>query len=111
MAGFQRLNSNTYALSVTSTSGAITLTNADAQSNTMSRWIVYNDGDVSVFVVSGLSSAPTAVFPTSATVPVAGKVIGPGVTVSFDRDKDHKYLAAITASGTASIYVSAGPNG
>ncbi len=104
----QELNSNSYALSVTSTSGAITLTDADAQRNGLSKWIVYNAGDVSVFCVSGLSSAPTAAIPASATAPVAGKMIAPGATVTFDRDQNHKYLSAITST-TATIYVSVGP--
>lgn len=104
----QRLNSNSYALGVTSSSGAITLDTADAADNRANKWIVYNSGTVPVFVVSGLASAPTAAIPASATVPVVGKMVAPGATATFKRDKNHRYLSAITTT-TATIYVSVGP--
>lgn len=103
----QRLNTNTYALSVTSSSASITLTDADASDNGSSNWIIYNAGTVPVFVVSGRAAAPTAAIPASATVPVAGKMVAGGSIVTFSRSKDHKYLSAITST-TSTIYVSVG---
>lgn len=100
------LNTNTYVIAIDNTSKSATLVEPDTNSSSL---ILYNGSDKSVFVVSGATSAPTAVFPTSATAPLAGKVIGPGATVLYTKPANHKYLAAIQAtSGTGSLYISIG---
>lgn len=99
------LNTDTYVLPGASSSSSITLTPEDRLCTSL---VIYNAGTVAVFLVSGTGSAPTAVFPTSATVPLQGKVIGPGVTATFTKRAGHEFISGITASGTASTYIAVG---
>ena len=99
------LNTNTYVIAIDNTSKSATLTPADTNTNSL---VMYNGSTTAVFVVSGFT-APTAVFPTSATVPLQGKVIGPGVTTTFTKNTTVGFISAIQAtSGTGSLYISPG---
>ncbi len=103
--GLQNINTNTYVIAVDASSKSATLTPTDRATNTL---IIYNASTTAAFVVSGVT-APTAVFPTSATVPLQGKVIAPGATVSFTKNTDHGFISAIQAvAGTGSLYISVG---
>lgn len=104
----QLLNSNTYFLTASTSSAPITLTDDDANSSTLTNFIIQNTGLVPVFCVSGLSSAPTAVYPTSDSTPVAGKVVPAGAIVTYKRSTGHKYLSIISESSTAKVAVSVG---
>lgn len=98
------VNTNTVALACSTTSAGAAL-----PATTLTPWysvILYNSGTVPVFVVAGTGSAPTAVFPT--TTPLAGKVIPPGAVVTYSLNKEFTHLAGITASGTATIYITTG---
>lgn len=99
------LNIPTYTLSATSNSSAVTLLDTDVNNSAVN---VYNAGLVPVFLVSGATSAPTAVFPTSATAPLAGTVLAPGAIETLSKITTHKYISGITASGTASVYIQCG---
>lgn len=99
------LNIPTYTLSATSSSSAVTLLDTDVNNTAVN---VYNAGTVPVCLLSGATSAPTAVFPTSATVPVNGTVIAPGAIETLSKNTTHKYIAGITASGAASVYIQCG---
>lgn len=100
-----RLNSNTYTIAVDNTNKTATLTAPDINTTSC---VIYNGSTNAAFVVSG-ETAPTAVFPTSATVPIQGKVIAPGATVLFSKGVKHGFISAIQAtSGTGSLYISVG---
>lgn len=99
------LNSNTYTIAIDNTSKSATLIPQDTNCTSL---VIYNGSDKAVFVVSGVT-APTAVFPTSATVPLQGKVIGPGVTTTFSKNQYHGFISAIQAvAGTGSLYIAVG---
>lgn len=100
------VNTPTYSLAVTSTSAQITLTDADK--NSLNQNIIFtNEGTAAAFVVTSATTA-TAAFPASDTVPVVGTVILPGATCTFKRDDKHKYIAAITRTGTTTLTVKLG---
>lgn len=99
------LNTNTYKLSATTSSSSVTLLDQDANQSSI---IVSNTGSVSVFLVSGKTSAPTAVFPTSATAPVQGKVIAAGAIVTMTKNTTDNFISGITESGAASVFISPG---
>jgi hypothetical protein len=87
------LNTNTYALASSGSSDSITLTPQDKNTTSL---------------VSG-TGAVTATIPASATVPVQGKMIAPGVTTTFTKNDKHETIAAISlTAGTGSLYVSTG---
>lgn len=90
-------NGATVNLSVTTSSGNVALTGVGTGANVR----LYNAGTATVFVAFGTSSAAAAT--TSAGIPIpAGAIeiytVGPTIT----------YLAAITASGTATLYATTG---
>lgn len=99
------LNIPTYTLSATTSTSAVTLLDTDVNNSSVN---VCNAGAVPVFLVSGATSAPTAVFPTSATVPINGTVVAAGAIVTLSKNTTHKYISGITASGTASVYIQCG---
>lgn len=99
------LNTNTYTIAIDNTSKSATLTPQDTNTSTV---LLYNDSTNAVFVVSGVT-APTAVFPTSATAPLQGKVVGPKTTAAFTKNYTDGFISAIQASaGTGSLYISTG---
>lgn len=102
------LNSPTYTQSVATTSVAVTLKPLDAAQNYVE---LYNSGATPIFAVSGTGSAPTAVFPTSATVPIDGTVIGAGVRATLEKPAGHEFISFISnAAGPSLIYASPIPS-
>lgn len=100
------VNTNTYVIAIDNTSKSATFTPQDTNQSSM---IISNGSTTAVFVVTGKGSAPTAVFPTSATVPLQGKVILPGAIVTLTKNTDHNFISAIQASaGTGNLYISPG---
>lgn len=90
---------------LTSTSQQVTLTDNDVNT---SRVIVDNSlGTTSAFVTSGADST-TAVYPTSATVPSNGAIVGAGTVQTFTKNPTHRYIAAIRESGTADLPIKVG---
>jgi hypothetical protein len=99
------LNTGTYTIAIDNTNKTATLIPQDINTTSV---VLYNASTNPVFVVSGVT-APTAVFPTSATAPLAGKVIAPGTTTTFTKDAKHGFISAIQlASGTGNLYISVG---
>jgi hypothetical protein len=98
------LNANTYEATVGTSSVGFTLTYEDTPSAYI---IIHNSGTTPVFVLSGLT-APTAVFPTSATAPLDGAIIGAGSTQTYYKNLTHGFLAAIRGSGSGDIYITVG---
>lgn len=101
------LNTNTYVIAIDNTSKSATLIPQDANQTSL---ILSNGSTTAVFVVTGGdAAAPTAVFPTSATAPLQGKVILPGAIVTMTKNANHKFISAIQAtSGTGNLYISVG---
>lgn len=97
------LNSPQYVLSsLGATSATVTI---EEQFKNITRVIVDNTmGSTPVFVTSGVS-APTAVFPSSATVSSAGSIVGPGTVQTYMKDPYHGFISAIRQSGTADLYI------
>ncbi len=91
---------NGQALDCTGTSGSIALVTLPDQSPATDI-LIYNSGTVNVFVTFGLT-APTAVAPTNGT-PANGMICAPGAYLTFCKGSN-LYIAAITASGTSTIY-------
>lgn len=94
------LNSLTYLLVASTSSETITIPDASGSE----RIIITNAGTETVFVVAGA----TAAFPTDAGSGVAGKVILGGSVQTFSVPVGTTQISVISASGTPSIYVSAG---
>lgn len=63
--------------------------------------LIFNNGLVNVFVTFGLT-APTAVAPIDGA-PANGMICAPGAYLTFCKGSN-LYIAAITASSTATIY-------
>lgn len=101
------INTNTYVIAIDNTSKAATLIPQDAL---LSNVQIYNDSDKPVFIVSGgAAAAPTAVYPTSATAPLAGKVCGSKAILEYSKNSGDTFISAIQAvSGTGNLYISAG---
>lgn len=100
------INCDCYAIAIDNTSKSATLKTNNPVGSVVKG---FNDSTNSVFIVAG-PTAPTAVFPTSATVPVKGHVIGPKTPFDFELCSDDKFISAIQAtSGTGNLYFSVGP--
>jgi hypothetical protein len=65
---------------------------------------IYNSGSVPVFIEFGASNAVAAVAPTPGTP--GGMAIGPGQAQVFAAVLD--WVAGVTASGTATLYITPG---
>lgn len=102
------LNCNTYVLTPSGTSQAITLSPQDANQSSL---IIYNASSKDVAIKSnGGSSATAIVFPASATVGVPCTVVGPGAIVTFTKNSVDQFLSAIQdVAGTGNLYVKVGP--
>ena len=98
------INTPTYKLSATTSNSSITLMPQDTLSSSV---IVTVIGSGNVFLVSGVA-APTAVFPTSATVPVNGQVVPAGSTYTLSKNVGDGFISGITDTSTASVYISVG---
>lgn len=103
----QDLNQPTYALSVTSTSAAITMTATDMQRD---RVIINNLGSNPCLVAAsgkGGSAATAAIYPTSATVPAIGQVVPAGAIETFMKQPGNQFISAICSSGlTTTLMIS-----
>lgn len=101
------LNTNTYVLNATATSSAVTISPLDSQETYLE---IYNSGGVAVFIVSGTSAAPTAVFPASSTTGVMGSVVAPGRTATYPKNAGHEFVSVVAQTSTASVFISPGGN-
>lgn len=101
------LNGSTYKYTATTSSGGITLAAGNLVDYSQNV-IIYNDGSVLVAVKSGASALPTATVPGSASVPVESQVVAPGAMATYSLPAGHGFIAAITASSTADLYISVG---
>lgn len=95
---------NTEALAVTTTTGRLALDGSTTQEGKVVR--IYNDGSVPVFVAPGGAAV-------NAVIPLTGGVTGamplcPGRETGFTLAGGQTHLAFITASGTATVYVTQG---
>lgn len=89
---------------LTSTSQQVTI--EDLYMRKFDRLIIDNSlGATPAFVIYSKSSA-TAVYPTSASAALLGKVIAAGSVQTFSFNPDAKYIAAIRESGTADLCIS-----
>ncbi len=96
------ISSEVYFLNaLANTSAAVTLTAASINNSNV---LVYNKGTTDVFVTSGITS-PTAVYPSSATVPVLGQVIPPGQEMTYTKPIGHIYIAGIRPDATTGSVV------
>ena len=100
------LLSEQYTLTSLSTASA-TVTLDPSDINTSFVIVDNTSGSTPVFVTSGFTS-PTAVFPTSATILLQGKVIGAGTVQTYTKNPTHQYISAIRKSGTADLYITVG---
>ena len=64
--------------------------------------VIYNAGPSLAFVASSAAATTTAVVDTSTPIPA-------GAMLTYSVDQSHRSIAAICASGNATVYVSAGP--
>lgn len=87
-------------VSCASTSSRVALSNPGAPNIE-----IYNSGSVPVFMVYG-DSTVTATFPTSSAS--TGKIVAAGAVVIYSKAPTATHIACITASSTASVYVSTG---
>lgn len=103
----QNLNTGTYIITPTNSNLTVTLSQAAGLN---SKAIIKNDSDKAVFCVAAKDSVPTAVFPTSSSVPIAGKVILPGATETYSLNEGDKYISVIqkTSGGVGDMYISVG---
>jgi hypothetical protein len=87
----------TVNLAVTTTSGAQALTTS---LNSREEVRIVNAGTVIVFIAFGASGVTTTA--------AAGMPILPGTAETFEVGADETHVAAITASGTATLYATTG---
>lgn len=108
MEDIQSLNSDTYVFTPSDSSGGVQFDKS--YGNAVIHTIIYNGSTKDVFMINGIDSQPTAVFPTSASSPLRGKVIPPGAIVSYKIAPQTRYVSGIhaVAGGTGNVYVSVG---
>lgn len=108
MAGIAQLNDGLYVQTVSNSSVSIALT-AEHQDITKPVAIITNAGIGRIFAVAGDGAAPTAVYPTSSTVPVSGKVILPSQTAAYEFPQGTTHISFIAqAAGSNEVSVSIG---
>ena len=88
------------SLAVTSTTGNVALPGTVATENRPTVRL-YNAGAVDVHVAFGASGVTVVADGT-------GMVVPPGVVEMFEPQRGLTYLAAITAAGTATLYITRG---
>jgi hypothetical protein len=93
---YPNINTPSQSISCSTSSASITLTSANARGSFVT---IYNSGSVPIFVRSGEGSA-TAVT-TDYPIPAASRV-------TLAKSPAHNVIAAITASSTATAYVTIG---
>ena len=94
------LNTKTYALDVTAISASVEISPEDGNQSSL---ILTNDGTIPVFVVSGITSAPTAVYPTNGAGGLQGTIVMPDNTVTYSKNVNHRFIAAILKSAGAGV--------
>lgn len=99
---FKNGNANTYAVNASASSVSVTFTPEDKDEIF---GLAYNSSQYPAFMVLGNNVAATAVFPTSATVPVAGTIIPAGGVASFTKTNAHGFVSVICSSADAGKYV------
>lgn len=95
------VNSSTQQLAVTATSANIALTQRTGIV------LISNTGANSVLVKTGVGSGTTAVLPASGAAGQDNILIPAGTTFSLSCNQKDTYLAAITTTGTSTIFISA----
>jgi hypothetical protein len=96
---------NTVAVNASAVSSSVPL--ADSKTGSDDRdYRIRNTGTVDVFIVFGGSDV-AAVIPAVGS-PANGIPIGAGHTEAFRAPAGNTHLAAITASGTATLYITTG---
>lgn len=89
------------ALDCSTSSASVILTTLPAGS-VATDVMLFNNGTVNVFFAFG-ATAPTAVAPADGT-PANGMILAPGAYLVINKGSTNTYIAAITASSTATIY-------
>lgn len=103
MATYLTINTPTYTLNYTTTSGSLSLLPIDiAQADVE----FYNAGTGPVFIVTSGTAPVTAVFPTG-TAPLTGTVIPPGTVRQYLKSATDGVINAIGTGGGA-LYISPG---
>lgn len=92
--------SSTVNIAAGTTTGNVAITSSGTPSPATSEVRFYNSGTVPVFVNFGGSGV-------TATL-AAGMPIAPGATEAFGMEASQTHVAAITASGTATLYITTG---
>ena len=107
MQEIHALNSDTYVLGLSTASASITFNKQYGSGEIYA--IIYNGSDKDAFFVAG-ETQPTAVFPTSATVPVKGKVVPAGAIVTYKLPLNTQYMSGIHGSsgGTGNAHIAIG---
>lgn len=98
------MNQRTHVLPASTSSSSVTITHNSPQALNC---IITNEGTASACVVTGISSA-TAVYPTASSSQ-PGTVILAGQTILVTKNLGDTVMAAITSSGTATLYIQPGP--
>ncbi len=93
---------NGQALNVTNTSGGVALVDLPSYAPYANDILLYNDSVVNVFVAFSKTAIPTALAPANGT-PANGMILGPKAYLVFNKG-EARYIAAITASSTATLY-------
>lgn len=99
------INTNTYAISASTTSASVQLLPIDAAETYIE---LVNPTTAAAFFVTGSGSAPTAVIPTS--TPVMGTLVVAGRTATYPKKAGDDYIAVILSAGSGTVYVSTGAN-
>jgi len=101
----QPINTDTYVIAVDNTSKNAAMAHDYGPAT---KAIFTNLSNQAVFITSG-HTAPTAVFPTSSTVPLKGKVIPASTVMTYDLPQGDMFISAIQlTSGTGNLYISIG---
>jgi hypothetical protein len=106
MDNVHSLNSDLYVVVPSTTRASASLVagyGADA------KVIITNDNSQAVYVTSGVTE-PSPAFPSSASTPVSGKVVLPGMMASFDINQDIRFITLIqSVPGAGNVYINVGP--
>ena len=108
-----QLNGNTYFRTVGTSSVSITLSSVDLSSVSPSAGgynvLVSNTGAASVFVVGGIGSAATAVYPTDSETAVStGRIVPAGQALLFDLRPGVTHISMISTAAGNGVGISVG---
>jgi len=98
------INAKIYVVAATTASASVTLTAADALNTSV---LITNDSTDDLFVASS-NAALTAVYPTSASVPVNGNIIPANTTRAFTKNPGDNVISCIRQAGTGNMSVAVG---